>query len=187
MLTDIPKLVRTRDFTVNKIIFFNLEPEALSEPEKPKTIRKLALTTYPTDGCGGLKVSIELEVDNKICNTKEIPNFIGGDTLLWFGTYLGSCRDFVFEENWEQINFRVKENNTGDNFCPTYLYVFVDGDGENDVTFKSNDMYCSTCISSYDYSTNDKNHNARKTAGSFYFELPQSGKSVNTFIFTYLF
>ena len=167
MLTDIPKLVRTRDFTVNKIIFFNLEPEALSEPEKPKTIRKLALTTYPTDGCGGLKVSIELEVDNKICNTKEIPNFIGGDTLLWFGTYLGSCRDFVFEENWEQINFRVKENNTGDNFCPTYLYVFVDGDGENDVTFKSNEMYsCSTCTT-YDYTTNDRNHIARKTSKHF--------------------
>ena len=135
----------------------------------------MAITFIEREGfCGGYKVWIELEVDNKTCNTKEIPKFSGGTTLLWFGTYLGSCRDFVFEENWEQINFRVKENNTGDNFCPTYLYVFVDGEGENDITFKSNEMYtCSTCTT-YDYQTNDRNHIARK--------LPQSGKSVDTFI-----
>ena len=132
------------------------------------------MTTYSKDGCGGYKVWIELEVNNKTCNTKEIPDFSAGNTLLWFGKYLGSCRDFEFEKDWEQINFRVKENNTGDNFCPTYLYVFVDGEGENDITFKSNEMYtCSTCTT-YDYQTNDRNHIARK--------LPQSGKSVDTFI-----
>ena len=134
------------------------------------------------DSCGGYSVWIELEVNNKTCNTKEIPDFSTGNTLLWFGKYLGSCRDFEFEKDWEQINFRVKENNTGDNFCPAYLYAFVDGDGENEVTFRSNDMYsCSTCTT-YDYTTNDRNHIARKTAGSFHCELPQSGKSVDTFI-----
>ena len=165
-----------------KTIFFKLKPEPRSEPEKPKpnTIRNLTLTTHSADGCGGYQVWIELEVDNKTCNTKEIPEFSGGNTLLWFGKYLGSCRDFVFENDWEQINFRVKENNTGDNFCPTYLYAFVDGEGEIDVTFKSNDMYsCSTCTT-YDYQTNNRNHIARKTGGIF--ELPQSGKSVHTFI-----
>ena len=134
------------------------------------------------DRCGGYSVWIELEVNNKTCNTKEIPDFSTGNTLLWFGKYLGSRRDFEFEKDWEQINFRVKENNTGDNFCPAYLYAFVNGDGENEVTFRSDDMYsCSTCTT-YDYTTNDRNHIARKTAGSFHFELPQSGKSVDTFI-----
>jgi hypothetical protein len=134
------------------------------------------------DSCGGYKVWIELEAGNKTCNTEEIPDFDTGNTLLWFGKYLGSCRDFEFEKDWEQINFRVKENNTGDDFCPAFLYAFVDGDGENDVTFRSDDMYsCSTCTT-YDYQTNDRNHIARKTAGSFYFELPQSGKSLDTFI-----
>ena len=185
---------------INKIIFFYLGPEPVSEkpepvsekpepvsekPEprsekpEPNTIRNLTLTTYSADGCGGYKVWIELQVNNKTCNTIEIPEFSGGDTLLWFGKYLGSCREFVFEKKLEEINFRVKENNTGDNFCPTYLYAFVDGEGENVVTFKSNYMYCSTCISSYDYRTNDKNHIANKTAGTFYFELPQYGKSVS--------
>ena len=95
------------------------------------------MTTHSSSDCGGYNVWIEIEVGNQICNTSKIDSFSAGDTLLWFGKYLGSCRDFEFEKDWEQINFRVKENNTGDNFCPQYLYAFVDGDGENDVTFKS--------------------------------------------------
>ena len=144
------------------------------------------MTIYNGDSCGGYKVWIELEAGNKTCNTKEIPDFSAGNTLLWFGKYLGSCRDFEFEKDWEEINFRVKENNTGDDFCPLKLYAFVDGDGENDVTFRSNDMYsCSTCTT-YDYQTNHRNHIARKTAGSFYFELPQSGKSDLTNLLCYV-
>ena len=129
------------------------------------------MTTHSNDYCGGFKVWIEIEVDKKTCNTLEIPDFDPGNTLLWFGKYLGSCRDFEFGKDLEQINFKVKENNTGDDFCPKYLYAFV----EDGVTFRS-DRMAHESGDWYEYSkTNDRNHIARKTFGTF--ELPNSGKS----------
>ena len=129
------------------------------------------MTTHSSSDCGGYNVWIEIEVGNQICNTSKIDSFSAGDTLLWFGKYLGSCRDFEFGKDLEQINFKVKENNTGDDFCPKYFYAFVEG-GNN---FRSDEM-AHESGDWYEYSkTNDRNHIARKTSGTF--ELPKSGKS----------
>ena len=131
------------------------------------------MTTHSDDMCGGLNVWIEIEVDKKTCNTLEIPDFDRGNTLLWFGKYLGSCRDFEFGKDLELINFKVKENNTGNNFCPRYFYAFVEGG----VTFKS-DLMAEASGDTYDYQTNNRIHTARRTHGSF--ELPKSGKPIDT-------
>jgi hypothetical protein len=170
---------------INKIVFFNLEPESRSEPEKPEpntllsvqtstetpnsSLRNITLTTHSDNECGGYNVWIEIEVDKKTCITKQIPEFAAGNTLLWFGKYLGSCRDFEFGKDLDMINFKVKENTTND-FCPRYLYAFMD----SDVTFRSDEM---TAWYEYD-DTNDKNHIARRISGTF--ELPEAGKSFET-------
>ena len=148
---------------INKIIFFNLEQEPRSEPEKPEpntllsvqtstetpnsSLRNITLTTHSDNECGGYNVWIEIEVDKKTCITKEIPDFDAGNTLLWFGKYLGSCRGFEFGKDLDMINFKVKEK-TGNDFCPRYLYAFMD----SDVTFRSDEM---TAWYEYD-DTNDK-------------------------------
>ena len=142
------------------------------------SLRNLTLTTHSDDYCGGYNVWIEIEVDNKTCITKEIPEFDRGNTLLWFGKYLGSCRDFEFGKDLELINFKVKEN-TGDDFCPRYLYAFVEGG----VTFKSDEM-AHAAGDWYERSkTNNRNHIARRTSGTF--ELPKSGKSFDTLVFQF--
>ena len=68
------------------------------------------------------------------------------------------------------INFKVKEN-TGNDFCPRYLYAFV---GDSDITFRSEEM---TAWYEYD-DTNDKNHIARRINEAF--DLPMSGNSFDT-------
>ena len=128
------------------------------------------MTTHGSSDCGGYNVWIEIEADNKTCITKEIPEFYAGDTLLWFGKYLGSCRDFEFGNELDIINFKVKEN-TGNDFCPRYLYAFV---GDSDITFRSEEM---TAWYEYD-DTNDKNHIARRINEAF--DLPMSGNSFDT-------
>ena len=138
-------------------------------------LRNLTLTTQSDDYCGGYNVWIEIEVDNKTCITKQIPEFDRGNTLLWFGKYLGSCRDFEFGKDLELINFKIKEN-TGDDFCPRYLYAFVEGG----VTFKSDEMAHASGDWYERSKTNNRNHIARRTSGTF--ELPKSGKSFDTYV-----
>ena len=132
-------------------------------------LRNLTLTTHSGTDCGGYNIWIEIEVDKKTCITKEIPGFSAGNTLLWFGKYLGSCRGFDFGKDLDMINFKLKEK-TNNDFCPKYLYAFMD----SDVTFRSEIM-----TDWYEYDdTNDKIHIARRTSGTF--ELPKSGKSFDT-------
>ena len=161
-----------------------------TEPENPETntlqsvqtstetpnsnLRNITLTTHSGTDCGGYNIWIEIEVDKKTCITKEIPGFSAGNTLLWFGKYLGSCRDFEFGKDLNMINFKVKEK-TGNDFCPRYLYAFMD----SDVTFKSEEM-----TAWYEYAdTNDKNHIASRTSGTF--ELPKAGKSFDIYLVLY--
>ena len=128
-------------------------------------LRNITLTKHSADYCGGYNVWIEIEVDKKTCITKEIPDFDRGNTLVWFGKYLGSCRDFEYGKDLKEIKFKVKENNTGDDFCPRYLYAFAEGG----VTFKSNEM-----VDWYEHSkTNNRTHIARRTSRAF--QLPKSG------------
>ena len=75
---------------------------------KPTTIRNLTLTTHSSSDCGGYNVWIEIEVGNQTCNTSKIDEFSAGDTLLWFGKYLGSCRKFQFDSNLDSITFKIK-------------------------------------------------------------------------------
>ena len=96
--------------------------------ETPKlSLRNLTLTTHSDSDCGGYNIWIEIDVGHQTCNTSIIDEYSAGDTLLWFGKYLGSCRSFHFETGLNMINFRVKTNSTND-FCPLYFYAFMENE-----------------------------------------------------------
>jgi len=137
------------------------------DTEIPKFLRNLTLTTQSDDYCGGYNVWIEIEVDGKTCATKEIPGFDRGDTLLWYGKYLSSCRDFEFGEDLELIIFKVKSN-SNNKYCPRYLHAFVEGG----ITFKSDQMAHESGDWYQNSKTNYRDHIARRTSGTF--ELPKS-------------
>ena len=128
------------------------------------------MTTHSDDYCGGYNVWIEIEVNGKKCTTKEIPEFDRGNTLVWYGKYLSSCRDFEFGEDLELINFKVKSN-SNNKYCPRFLYAFMEGG----ITFKSDEMAHEFGDWYSKSKTNYRNHIARRTGGTF--ELPKSGKS----------
>ena len=137
-------------------------------PEKPPIpefqIRNLTLVTQSGTNCGGYNVWIEINVGHQSCNTSVIDEFAAGNTLFWFGKYLGSCRKFHLDSNLDSIKFKIMTNST-DDFCPEYFYIF-----KEDVTFKSEHMNDWHEVSK----TNDKFHIASRTAGTF--ELPKNGK-----------
>ena len=125
----------------------------------------LTVPTHSGSDCGGYDVWIEINVGNQSCNTSQIDAFSAGETLLWFGKYLGSCRNFVFNTDLNMIYYKVKTEG-GNDFCPKYFYAFMDN-----ATFKSEiltDWYEVT-------KTNDRNHTARRTHGTFI--LPNAGNS----------
>ena len=131
----------------------------------PKSILlNITVPTYSSTDCGGYDVWIEINVGNRTCNTSKITEFDAGDTLLWVGKYLGSCQDFIFDKDLDDIHYKVKTEG-GNDFCPKYFYAFMDS-----ATFKSEIM-----TQWYEVSkTNDKNHIARRTHGTFV--LPIAGK-----------
>ena len=131
------------------------------------SLRNLTLTTHSGPDCGGFNIWIEIDVGNFSCNTSVIDEYSAGNTLLWFGKYLGSCRSFKFDTDLDLLNFRAKTNSTND-FCPKYFYAFMDDD--DGITFKSDIMNDWHEVSK----TNDKNHTARRTHGDF--TLPNAGK-----------
>ena len=130
------------------------------------SLRNLTLTTHGGSDCGGYNIWIEIDVGHPTCNTSIVDEYHAGDTLLWFGKYLGSCRSFHFETGLDMINFRVKTNSTND-FCPLHFFAFMEN--EEGITFKSDYMDDWHEVSK----TNDKNHTARRTHGDF--TLPIAG------------
>ena len=138
--------------------------------KKYTSIRNLTLTTHSSSDCGGYNVWIEIEVGNQICNTTKIDSFSAGDTLLWFGKYLGSCRKFQFDSNLDSITFKIKTIG-GDDYCPKYFYAFMDS-----IAFKSElmtDWYEEDTPGSY-HDTNHRIHLANRTSEAFI--LPLTGK-----------
>jgi hypothetical protein len=132
--------------------------------ETPKlSLRNLTLTTHGGPDCGGYNVWIEIDVGHQTCITSIIDEFSPGDTLLWFGKFLGSCRSFHFGTDLDMINFRVKTKST-DKFCPLYFYAFMEN--EQSITFRSDYM-------SAWHGIGNKNHTARRTYGDF--TLPIAG------------
>ena len=121
------------------------------------------MLTHSGSDCGGYDVWIEINVGNQTCNTTQIKEFSGGNTLLWFGKYLGSCQDIIFGRDLNMIDFKIKEPN-GNDFCPKYFYGFMDG-----ATFRSDIMDDWYEVSK----TNNRNHVARRIHGIF--ELPKAG------------
>ena len=153
---------RTNNLSRNDNTYFHTIPDKPPIPEFH--IRNLTLVTQSGSGCGGYNVWIEINVGHQSCNTSVIDEFSAGNTLFWFGKYLGSCRKFNLDSNLDSIKFKIKTNST-DVFCPDYFYVF-----KEDATFKSEHMNAWHEVSK----TNDKIHIARRTAGAF--ELPKNGK-----------
>ena len=130
-------------------------------------IRNLTLTTHSGIGCGGYKVWIEFNVGEITCNTSVIPEFDAGNTLLWLGEYLGSCRNLEFDIDLDEVNFKIKSNSK-DNFCPKYFFAFMN----HGVTFKSYKMFRNYDGDKDGRNTNEQNHVATKTQETI--ELPQA-------------
>ena len=131
-------------------------------------IRNLTLTTHSGIGCGGYNVWIEFNVGEITCNTSVIPGFDAGNTLLWLGEYLGSCRNLEFDIGLKEVNFKIKST-SGDDFCPKYFFAFMN----HGVTFKSAEMFRVYDGDKNGFNTNDRNHVATRTQETI--ELPQTG------------
>ena len=131
-------------------------------------IRNLTLTSHSGIGCGGYNVWIEINVGEITCNTSAISEFSAGNTLLWLGEYLGSCRNLEFDINLDEINFKIKSSNN-DDFCPKYFFSFMN----HGVTFKSPKMFRPYDGDKNGRNTNEQNHVATRTQETI--ELPQAG------------
>ena len=80
------------------------------------------LTIHTDSYCGGYDVYLELIQGRTDCQTSTKRNFDSGAKLSWTGSQLGSCVDILFDNNSDEINFKIRSTG-GDDFCPNSLTI----------------------------------------------------------------